>query len=928
MFGLLGALRWQVLRIRLRNIRNTFAREHPLAIFEAVLRGAAGGQSPPPGEPWFFHPLEPVGERIRVEHDYPLEVVFPRSGPDAVEDFADRLGQYLSDSKRNFVLLDRAGPQTRGLAQLEMESAELETAAEKELCLEFLTPLAFRPADPSRRWHITAATLLGGIAKRVESLWGVRLEWSSEALRGIEALPCFWRYVEHRHKSKSSGGFQWLNGCVGPLYLKGNLRPWLPLLRIGAQTHVAATDGRGERLAFGAGAYQLHARRSFFAGALFNPQTWREAMAVLAAEDPEPDSFLHGLDSDSALQQLIFEIRSGSWQPETALGFQLKKKVRSERSHFGPAGTLRQESHGVGGNNPGIGQPENPAAEGGSLMQKPSNRLLCQFPSRDRLVHRVLHQMLAPVWDRLFETSSHGFRAGRSVASARKAVLAHVRAGCRWVLEADIATFFDEIDWTLLEERLDRALPEGDTVLREILRRVIRGSLTVDGQTMPRGRGLLQGCALSPLLANLFLDPFDEEATAAGLRMVRYADDFLLMCRDEVEGARACDAIVALLSRHRLRLNLEKVALTPVAAGFQFLGQSFASELDEDFLERNTLRKPLHVLPDYSFVGVEAGALSLRRDRNLAGRVPLRRLSEITLLGSHCVSTPLLQRCAELGVPVSFCSPAGHHYGTLRPDSRRHFETAGMHYQRHRQLAPQEVTRIAANIVTAKIGNYLAWVRESSGAAHLAEHLDRLLAAAAKALDVDVLRGLEGDAARHLFRWVNDHVREPEFASRQREPRRKADPWNSLLDFAYTRLFTRLNVLLRNRGLNPYLGWLHSAGDDFESLVCDLQEPFRARCDRWALRLVNRCQVRPDDFAPHSYGGLRLTSQAIGRLLEIWEREMDTRVASDPGTFEQLLHAQTDAVLAWVNGAPHLRLFRAPGHRLPAAWNTSVGQPT
>jgi CRISPR-associated protein Cas1 len=251
-----------------------------------------------------------------------------------------------------------------------------------------------------------------------------------------------------------------------------------------------------------------------------------------------------------------------------------------------------------------------------------------------------------------------------------------------------------------------------------------------------------------------------------------------------------------------------------------------------------------------------------------------------------------------------------------------------MHYQRHRQLAPEEAARIAADIVTAKIGNYLAWVRESSGAVHLAERLDRLLAAAAKVSDVDVLRGLEGDAARHLFRWVNDHVREPEFASPQREPRRKADPWNSLLDFAYTRLFTRLNVLLRNRGLNPYLGWLHSAGDDFESLVCDLQEPFRARCDRWALRLVNRGQVRSDDFAPHSYGGLRLTSRAIGRLLEIWEREMDTRVATDPGTFEQLLHAQADAVLAWVNGAPHLRLFRAPGHRVPAAWNPRVGQAT
>ena len=200
----------------------------------------------------------------------------------------------------------------------------------------------------------------------------------------------------------------------------------------------------------------------------------------------------------------------------------------------------------------------------------------------------------------------------------------------------------------------------------------------------------------------------------------------------------------------------------------------------------------------------------------------------------------------------------------------------------------------------------------------MAEHIERLLASLPKAEDVAVVRGIEGDAARRMFRWVNDHVRIPGFASRQREARRKADPWNSLLDFAYTRLFTRLNVLVRNRGLNPYLGWLHSAGDLYESLVCDLQEPFRARCDRWVLRIVNRRQVRLEDSAPHPYGGLRLTAEATRGLLELWEREMDTRVATDLGTFEQLLHAQADAVLAWVNGASHLRSYRAAGQRLPS----------
>lgn len=919
MFTALYSLRWRVLRVRLRNIRNTYAREHPLAIFEAVLRSAAGHECLPSGEPWLFHPLEPWGERIRMGRDYAMEVVFPVSSAEAVEAFRKRLATYLLDKRHNFDLVSMEGPCLRSLAQLETETEELDAAAERELCLDFLTPLAFRPPEPSRRWLITGNALFEGLVQRVESLWKLDLAWSPESLRGVETLPCFWRYVEYRHASKSSGGSQLLNGCMGPLYLKGDLRPWLPLLRLGTEAHVGASDGQGQRLAFGAGAYQLRGRRQFFTGATFNMQTWREALAELAAENPEPDPFLHSLDPAAELTQLVADIRSSGWQTGEAAGFWIDKKPCSPGLAGGgapvsPAGVDGKPVPECASPPPG----EEPATTLPHGNGKSDGRLISQFTARDRLVHRVLQRMLTPVWDRLFETASHGFRAGRSVSTARQAVLDHVRKGCAWVLEADVASFFDEVDWTLLEARLDRSLPEGDTVLRELLRRIVKTALTIDGRLFPRTRGLIQGCALSPLLANLYLDPFDEAAAAAGLRLVRYADDFLVMCRDETEAAQAYDTVVRLLAAYGLRLKPDKVAVTPVAAGFQFLGQSFAPELDEDFLERTTLRKPLHVLPDYSFAGLDAEALILRRGKEPAGQVPLRRLSEITFLGAHSVSTPLLQRCAELRVPVSFCSAAGHHFGTLRPDSRQHFEIAGRHYVRHGALTPSAVAAQAGEIVAAKLGNYLAWVRETPSETRLAEHIERLLASLPRAEDVAVVRGIEGDAARRMFRWANDHVRIPGFASRQREARRKADPWNSLLDFAYTRLFARLNVLVRNRGLNPYLGWLHSAGDLYESLVCDLQEPFRARCDRWALRIVNRRQVRLEDFAPHPYGGLRLTAEATRGLLELWEREMDTRVATDPGTFEQLLHAQADAVLAWVNGAPHLRLYRAAGQRLPS----------
>ena len=192
--------------------------------------------------------------------------------------------------------------------------------------------------------------------------------------------------------------------------------------------------------------------------------------------------------------------------------------------------------------------------------------MLAELASRDKLLHRVLHRLLSPVLDRLFEAGSMGFRPGRSTADARRLVLKHVRDGCAWVVEADIAGFFDAIEWDLLEAALDKALPRADTQLRELLRQAVRTPLEIQGRPVTRTKGLLQGSPLSPLLANVFLDAFDEAALAAKLRLVRYADDFLILCRDEDEARQALETVRSLLVPFRLELKLEKTAITPIAA--------------------------------------------------------------------------------------------------------------------------------------------------------------------------------------------------------------------------------------------------------------------------------------------------------------------------------------------------------------------------
>src|SRR5690606_19968467 len=112
------------------------------------------------------------------------------------------LSAYLSDPGRNFELVEAGHPEERSLAQIEQETPELE-ACGAEVCLDFLTPLAFRPPEPTRRWLLGAEPLLAAVARRVERLWGLRLQWAAEESGDIASVPCFWRYVEYRHRSKS-----------------------------------------------------------------------------------------------------------------------------------------------------------------------------------------------------------------------------------------------------------------------------------------------------------------------------------------------------------------------------------------------------------------------------------------------------------------------------------------------------------------------------------------------------------------------------------------------------------------------------------------------------------------------------------------------------------------------------------------------------
>jgi len=196
---------------------------------------------------------------------------------------------------------------------------------------------------------------------------------------------------------------------------------------------------------------------------------------------------------------------------------------------------------------------------------------------RDRIVQQALHQVLSPIFEEQFSPRSHGFRPGRSCETALDVVDRALRYGYEWVVDADISKFFDNVDHELLLDELNKQVSDG-SVLKLVRAFLESGVLMGGGEFEPTEIGTPQGGPLSPLLANIFLHPFDVAMAAAGYGLVRYADDFVIFAKSSEKAGEALAEAQRVLERLKLNLHPEKTRIAAIDEGFEFLGYRYVRD--------------------------------------------------------------------------------------------------------------------------------------------------------------------------------------------------------------------------------------------------------------------------------------------------------------------------------------------------------------
>lgn len=195
---------------------------------------------------------------------------------------------------------------------------------------------------------------------------------------------------------------------------------------------------------------------------------------------------------------------------------------------------------------------------------------------KDRIVQTALKFVLEPIFEREFLQMSYGFRPGLGCKDALREVEGLLREGYTFVVDADLKSYFDTVPHARLRERVEEKVSDGRVL--ELIEAFLKQDIVKEMERWTPTGGTPQGAVISPLLANLYLHPLDCHMRQKGYRMVRYADDFVVLCQTAETAQAALKEVRSWVEQNGLSLNVDKTHVGDCrqqGQGFEFLGYRF-----------------------------------------------------------------------------------------------------------------------------------------------------------------------------------------------------------------------------------------------------------------------------------------------------------------------------------------------------------------
>ena len=299
------------------------------------------------------------------------------------------------------------------------------------------------------------------------------------------------------------------------------------------------------------------------------------------------------------------------------------------------------------------------------------------------------------------------------------------------------------------------------------------------------------------------------------------------------------------------------------------------------------LLNTLYITTPETYLRLDNDTLRVELNHEARLRVPLHHLSAVVCFGHIGLSAPLMHRLADSGIALVLLDDHGRFKARLEGPTAGNVLLRQSQFQR--QADPAFTLDVARACVAGKIKNTRQVVQrgareaksqdEANELARIADDLAASLRALPAVTNLDVLRGLEGEAARQYFGGMNLLLRPDQraaFAMDGRTRRPPRDRFNALISFLYAMWMNDCRSALEAAGLDPQVGFLHTLRPGRAALALDLMEEFRPWADRMALTLINRSQLSARDFVVREGGGVALQPDARKAVVVAYqERKKD-----------------------------------------------------
>jgi len=207
---------------------------------------------------------------------------------------------------------------------------------------------------------------------------------------------------------------------------------------------------------------------------------------------------------------------------------------------------------------------------------------------KDRIVQTAIKLVIEPIFENEFLENSYGFRPMRGCKDALREVDKLLKAGYIWVVDADLKSYFDTIPHNELMRHLENKISDGK--LLDLIKSYLKQDIVDGVERWTPETGTPQGAVLSPLLANIYLHPLDQMLSQEGYQSVRYADDFVILCKSQKEAEKALEKVREWVKIYHLELHPDKTHLgncMQKGEGFEFLGYRF--ETGRRFVRKKSL---------------------------------------------------------------------------------------------------------------------------------------------------------------------------------------------------------------------------------------------------------------------------------------------------------------------------------------------------